>query len=144
MPRGELYIRKKGDATFVDAFNTYGVSLSSGSINALLTPASQKEVPTNKSRLIDGDIALPIAPKVDAREIALEMHITAHNESVFWLRYNSFMNLLENRDIELYVSKRPDDIFKLEYTSCTQFAQYMYGIAKYSLKFKEHNPKDRR
>lgn len=144
MPRGELYIRKKGDATFVDAFNTYGVSLSSGAINALLCPASQKEVPTNKSRLVDGDIVLPIAPNVDAREVALEMHLSASNEDSFWLRYNSFMELLESRDIELYVSKRPNDIFKLEFTSCTQFAQYMYGIAKYSLKFKEHNPKDRR
>lgn len=73
--KGELYINGK------DAYETWGMSLSDTSLSALLTPPPNKDYIESKSRLKHGKSVILDNVKVDERDVTLQVHFTAKNES---------------------------------------------------------------
>lgn len=138
MPKGELKING------IDAFDAWGVSLSDTALSALMTPAPKKKFISNKSRLIDGKKIIPANPKIDERQVSIAIHLTAPNEETFFERYASFCNdVLALGYMEIETRFQEGVIYRMEYESCSQFSQFMRGIAKFTLKLTEPNPNNR-
>ena len=134
---GLLFINNK------DAYTTWGISMDTSSLSALMTPAPNKEFIENSSRLEHGKRVISSNPKVDARDITLTINLTAKNEQQFFDRYLSFCSELETGVLNIKTSFQPNVVYKMIYLSCSQFTQFMRGIASFSLKLNEPNPKDR-
>lgn len=134
MPRGELFINNK------DAYDTWGISMDSSALSALMTPPMQKELIENKSRLEHGKRVVKANPKVDERTLTLAINLTAPSEDAFFSRYGSFCEELAKGTLDIRTKYQPDVVYRTLYLSCTQFTQLMRGIAKFSLKVCEYNP----
>lgn len=158
MARGELFLRKAGTATWVDAFDTYGMSLTNGSLSLLATPAPNKDAIENKSRLQHGKRVLrsSLYARKDEREVMLQVHFTAPTEDEFWERYQAFcedmldygffdirhksLNFIEKVN---GVTKKTPKIFRMTYVRCEEFSQYLEQLAKYILTLNEPDPSNR-
>lgn len=134
---GQLFINNK------DAYTTWGISMDTSSLSALMTPAPNKEFIENSSRLEHGKRVITSSPKVDARDITLTINLTAKNEQQFFDRYLSFCSELETGVLNIKTSFQPNVVYRMIYLSCSQFTQFMRGIASFSLKLNEPNPKNR-
>lgn len=137
--KGELFINGK------DAYVEWGVSMDTSSLSALMTPPPVKDLPGNKSRLNDGKQVLYDASlvKYDERSITLTLNLTARNEADFFSRYTAFCEELKVGKLEIRTKYQPDVVYKTIYKSCSQFSQFMRGLAHLSLKLDEPNPADR-
>lgn len=135
---GELYINSK------DAYSTWGISLTSNSISALMTPAPNKSFIENKSRLEHGKRVITTNPKVDERNVTLELQLTAKSETEFFNKYESFCEELATGVLNIRTKYQPTITYKMLYLSCNQFSQFMRGIGKFTLKLCEPNPTDRK
>lgn len=71
MASGEFYINGK------DCYTTWGISMDTSSLSALMTPSPLKEFIENKSRLEHGKRVLTSNPKIDERNITLTFNLTA-------------------------------------------------------------------
>lgn len=134
--KGELFINGK------DAYVEWGLSLSDTALSALLTPAGMKDPIENKSRALNGKKIISI-PRQDERNLSLEVHFCAKTKDVFWQRYKSFCDELAKEVLEIKISLLPDVVFRTTYVNCTQFSQFMQGIAKFTLRLNEPDPTDR-
>lgn len=134
MPQGELYINGK------DAYATWGISMDMSSLSALMTPASQKELVENKSRLEHGKRVVTANPKLDERNLTLTINLTAPDEDTFFTRYQSFCEELATGVLNIRTKYQPTVMYRTLYLSCSQFTQFMRGIASFSLKLCEYNP----
>lgn len=134
MPKGELFINNK------DAYTTWGISMDSSALSALMTPPPQKELIENKSRLENGKRVVISNQKIDERTLTLSINLTAPDESTFFSRYESFCNELATGVLNIRTKYQPSTVYRTIYLSCTQFTQLMRGIAKFSLKVCEYNP----
>lgn len=134
--KGELYINGK------DAYTEWGLSLSDTALSALLTPAGMKDPIENTSRAQNGKRVI-INAKTDERTISLEVHFTARTKDQFWERYISFCQELAKQYLEINTKYLPDVYYKMYYINCTQFSQFMEGIAKFTLRLNEPDPTDR-
>ena len=132
MASGEFYINGK------DCYTTWGISMDTSSLSALMTPPPLKEFIENKSRLEHGKRVL-----TSKRNITLTFNLTAKTEEEFFSRYNSFCEELETGVINIKTKYQPNITYKTIYISCNQFTQFMRGIARFSLKLVEYNPADR-
>ncbi len=134
----KLYINGK------DAYKEWGITLvNSSSLSALMTPPGKKERISNNSRLEDGQRYITDA-KLKQREVSLALQFSATSEEEFLQRYSSFCKMLrESEWLNIYTSFDRDTLYKFLYDSCSQFAQYNLGIAKFTLKLIEPNPSDR-
>ena len=138
MPKGELYING------YDAYEQWGVSLSDTALSALMTPAPQKKFISNKSRLKDGKSIVVNNPKVDERSVSIVIHLIARSEVEFFSNYEKFCNeVLAKGYLTIETKFQQGVIYKMEYESCSQFSQFMRGIAKFPLKMTEPNPNNR-
>lgn len=137
MPTGQLFINDK------DAFTTWGVSLSDTALSALLTPPPNKPVPENKSRALSGKTLVNVPRKVDERDLVLIINLIARTERQFFERYNSFCAELAKGKLDIRTGFTGTKVFHLEYISCSQFTQFMRGIAQFSLKLNEPDPTNR-
>lgn len=137
--KGELFINNK------DAYTEWGVSMDTSSLSALMTPAGNKALPENKSRLEHGKRVITDASviKVDERQLTLTINLTARNESDFFTRYNSFCAELAKGTLEIRTKYQPEVVYRTIYVSCNQFSQFMRGIAHFSLRLEEPDPTDR-
>lgn len=134
---GELFINGK------DAYTTWGISMEGTSLSALMTPAPMKAFVESSSRLEHGKRVITSNPKVDERNITLEIHLTAKNEDDFFSKYINFCNELATGVLNIRTKYQPNTIYRTIYLSCSQFSQFMRGIAKFSLKLCEPNPAKR-
>lgn len=134
MPKGELYINNK------DAYTTWGISMDTSSLSALMTPPPMKEFVENKSRLENGKRIIVNNPKIDERNLVLTFNLTAKDETDFFSRYNNFCEELSNGILNIKTKYQPNIIYRTIYVSCSQFTQFMRGIAHFSLKLVEYNP----
>lgn len=135
---GETWINGK------DAYKTWGVSLEDGAISTLMTPSSLKDFVENESRLEHGKRVLISNPKVESRDITLEMHLTAKTKADFLSQYSKFCEeVLETGVVDIISTYQPEVEYHCTYVSCSQFSQYMFGLAKFTLKLNEYNPKNR-
>ena len=134
---GELFINNK------DAYVTWGISMDGTSLSALMTPPPMKEFIENSSRLEHGKHVITSNPKLDERNITLQINLTAKDKDTFFSRYLSFCEELSNGILNIRTKYQPTTVYKMIYLSCNQFSQFMQGIAKFSLKLCEPNPNDR-
>ena len=134
---GELFINGK------DAYTEYGMSLEDGAISALLTPPSLKEFVENESRIENGKKIIVGYPVYDARDISLAFHIVAPTKEAFFAKYQALCAVLQKGIVKIKTKYQVDTVYKFVYNSCTQFSQYSFGIAKFTLKLTEANPADR-
>lgn len=134
---GELFINEK------DAYTIWGISMDDTSLSALMTPAPNKELVENKSRLEHGKRIITANPKKDERNITLQLNLTAPDKDTFFARYDSFCKELATGVLEIKTKYRPDIVYRTIYLSCQQFSQFMQGIGKFVLKLNEPNPSDR-
>ena len=154
MPKGQLYIRPQGTAVWTDAYTAYGVSFSDGALSKLMTPAPNKSVIENKSRLQDGKRIVRTRKYIrkDERELSLEMHLSAPDSVTFWERYRLFCT--EILDQGLFEVKHADIkdgsganakplIFRLTYLDCQQFSEFQQQLAKFTLRVNEPDPTNR-
>lgn len=135
--KGEFYINGK------DAYTEWGISMDTSSLSALMTPPPMKDFVENTSRLQHGKRMVTTNPKVDERNITLTFNLTAKTKELFFSRYSSFCEELKKGTLAITTKYQDDVVYKTVYQSCTQFTQFMQGIAKYSLKLTEPNPEDR-
>lgn len=137
MPKGELKVNG------YDAFEKWGISLSSTSLSALMTPPPQKEFVSNKSRNENGARVVVVDPRVDERQLTLEMHLKAPNETEFFRRYGEFCQQLATGRLQIETKYQPGIKYRVIYESCTQFTQFMRGIAFFTLRLTEPDPTNR-
>lgn len=137
MPIEQLTINGK------DAYTTWGVSLSNTGLSALMTPPSNKDYIENDSRLEHGSRIILSDMKVASRQVTLTINLVAKSESDFFTKYASFCEELENGNLNIKTSFQPNTVYHMVYVSCNQFSQFMRGIASFTLKLIEPNPKNR-
>ena len=134
---GELFINGK------DAYITWGITMDETSLSDLMTPAPNKALIENKSRLEDGKRVITSSPKKDERNLTLQINITAPDKDTFFARYDSFCDELDKGILEIKTKYQPNVVYRTIYISCSQFSQFMRGIGKFVLKLNEPNPKNR-
>lgn len=134
---GELFINNK------DAFTTWGIGLEDGALSALMTPSPMKDYIENSSRLEHGTRVITSNAKMDERSITLQIHLTAKDENTFLTNYASFCEELKGAVLNIRTKYQPTVMYKTIYVSCSQFSQFMRGLAKFSLRLREPNPADR-
>ena len=134
---GELFINGK------DAYTTWGISMDETSLSALMTPAPNKELIENKSRLEHGKRVVSANHKKDERNFTLQINLTAPDKDTFFARYDSFCGELTTGVLEIKTKYQPNVVYKTIYLSCSQFGQFMQGIGKFVLKLNEPNPNNR-
>ena len=137
---GELWIN--GD----DAYTTWGIITSSTTLSELMTPAGQKKLVENSSRLEHGKrvIATQETARKADRDITLNIQMVAGNEEDFFANYAAFCDdVLAKGRFEIHTKYQPDVIYRLDYVSCQQFSEFMRGIAKFALRCNEPDPTDR-
>lgn len=122
-----------------DAYLDYGVSFPPESINAIRTPFNLKDFVKNESRAEHGSRIITYNPRVKEREITIEIHLSAMNESQFEQRYNQLMSLFMTGNISIRLRNTN---YNFIYQSCNQFSQ-IGNVAKYVLKLTEPNPTNR-
>lgn len=134
---GELFINGK------DAYTTWGISMDDTSLSALMTPAPNKELIENKSRLENGKRITSSNPKQDERTLTLQINLTASDVDMFFTRYNRFCQELATGILDIRTKYQPSVVYRTLYQSCSQFSQFMQGIGKFVLKLNEPNPINR-
>lgn len=134
---GELFINEK------DAYTTWGISMDDTSLSALMTPAPNKVMIENKSRLEHGKRIIISNPRKDERNLTLQINLTAPDKDTFFARYYSFCNELDAGVLDIRTKYQLNVVYHTVYLSCNQFSQFMRGIGKFALKLNEPNPADR-
>lgn len=136
--RGELYINGQ------DAWTTWGIMLDDSSLSALMTPPAIKDFPKNSSRLESGTRYITINPKLKERDVTLSLQFHAKTKAAFLNNYNAFcQNVLATGRIKINTMYQSGVYYYFIYNSCTQYRQFMFKIAKFSLKLTEYNPSKR-
>lgn len=127
-----------------NADEKWGISLGESSLSELMTPPANKAFIENESRLQHGKQILVANPKVEARNLTLQLNLTATTKSAFFDKYNLFCKeVLATGVLNIETGYQEEVVYKTIYVSCSQFSQFMQGIAKFSLKLIEPDPSDR-
>lgn len=126
---------------WVDAYVTWGLSLSDGARSKLMTPAPHKDPVTNKNVITHGVSIVQSGVYKDARQVSLEVHITAPDSSTFKTRYADFCSkVLDVGFINLKLACAPTVIYHMRYVDCQQFTEFNLEMAKFTLTLEEYNP----
>lgn len=128
-----------------DAYVSWGVSLLQGALTALMTPAPMKAFIESKTRLKHGSTVVDKTPRVDSRELNLQVSIKAKSESDYATKYAAFIGELQKGEVKLQTRWQSGVTYRLRYQSCSQFSGLATGrpLVKMTLKFYEPNPMDR-
>ncbi len=157
-----LYIKTSGTSSpqssddglatggWVDAYTTWGLSLSETGISRLMTPAPHKQPVYNSNVISDGKAVMQNTFYHDVRQVSLEVHITAKAgggqtaKENFITQYSNFCTqVLGAGYIEMRLGFQPSVIYKFIYLDCTQFSEFKLEMAKFTLTLEEPNPADR-
>lgn len=135
---GELFINGQ------DAWATWGIMMDDASLSALMTPPANKDFPKNSSRLEHGSRYITSNAKVKEREVTLSLQFHANTMQQFLDNYNAFcQNVLATGKIRISTMYQSGVTYYFIYNSCTQYRQFMFKIAKFSLRLTEYNPANR-
>ena len=156
MAHGDLFIRcyqtidgwstagyGTGGDYWYDTYDNWGVSLEDGALSELMTPPSAKEYITNECRLENGTRYAAYSPKVAQRDITLSMHLVAKNQTEFFNKYNNFCLALRSGRIDFKTKYQQGIVYRCRFVSCTQYSQFLNGMAKFALKLIEPDPTNR-
>lgn len=142
---GDFWINEK------DAYDYWGLVLSTTAVSELMTPAGQKPLVSNSSRLEHGKRVIVKNPKKSDRDVTLNLFMVADTKEQFLANYASFCEELEKGRLVIqtrYQERVVDGattnvIYRMDYLSCTQYSEYNMGMAKISLRLNEPDPTDR-
>lgn len=142
----KVYINDK------DIYQEFGASMIRGGIEALLTPAANKEYVTTSSRLRNGTQYQTANIKKEQRELTLSFCIEGDTHVAYLNNYEAFLNEINGaftlrvlaQDIVdgLYYTKF-DRTFNLVYTSCSKYGDYGLKKGIFAMKLVEPDPTDR-
>lgn len=136
---GDLTINNK------DAWNTWGVRMGDGFLDAIDGFNEMKDYIENESRLEHGKRVITDNAKVDSREIALQFTIEGRSENDYRTKKKAFQTELEKGVVNIKVRALGNEVYKLIYLG----KSISYGLSldrcfgKVSSKFCEPNPADR-
>lgn len=147
MKNADIYI----NSTTYTAEQQWGIVFTNEALTALMTPASKKEYIKNESPLVDGEEILSMdgfVPKTAARDVQLTFGLKASSLADFFMKYRSFVKELDKGTIDLTVHVWEGTTFFKEtyhliYLSCPQYSEFNGRLAKFVLKVREPNPKNR-
>lgn len=130
-----------------------GLVIGQGSIDQLHAPISRKEYITNECALVDGTqylIDIRFLPRVQARDINLNVYLMANNVNEFYDRYTELTDILNDGAVtltEVVTDDNGDDamsvVYHLIFKSCTTYQEFNGRMAKMQLRFIEPNPNER-
>ena len=126
-----------------DAYSTWGITMDTTSLSALMAPPPVKAFVESKSRLQDGKQVVLNNPRLDERDLTLTLQLTARTEAQFFERYASFCEELKTGWLEVRTCYQPSVLYRFVYLSCQQFTQFVRGYAKFALKLTEPDPSRR-
>ena len=113
------------------------------SLSALMTPPAIKDFPKNSSRLESGTRYITLNPKLKERDVTLALQFVAENKAEFLANYNDFcQNVLATGKLNIRTMYN-DITYYFIYNSCTQYRQFLFKVAKFSLRLTEYNPENR-
>lgn len=136
---GDLFINGK------DAWDTWGVNMGDGFLDALDAFVPLKEYIGNDSRLEHGRRVIVSSPRLASRELALRFTITGGSQQDYRLKRESFEAELCGGAVEVRVPALGKQVYKLVYLG----KNVSYGMnvqrtfCTVSAKFEEPNPADR-
>lgn len=136
---GDLTINNK------DAWNTWGVRMGDGFLDAIDGFNEMKDYIENESRLEHGKRVITDNAKVDSREITLQFTIEGSSENDFRSKKKAFQSELEKGAVNIKVPALGSEVYKLVYLG----KNVSYGLSmdrrfcKVSSKFCEPDPTDR-
>ena len=122
--------------------NEHGIFLDDTSMSALMTPSALKENVTSRSRLEHGQRAV-VVPKYEAREFTIVVQFAADTHQEFLEKYAYFCGILAGGVIDIQTAFQPNVEYHCRYLGCNQFSEFIFGIAKFTLRLIEDNPSDR-
>ena len=135
---GQTHVDSDG---WVDAFTTYGLSLSDGALSRLLTPAGNKSGITTALITQHGTNTLSYPDRKEVRQLSLEVHILAPDKETFLTRYKAFVSqVLDAGYIRVKHAVDPSTVYHLKYVDCQQFSQFRCEMAKFILSLEEPRP----
>lgn len=138
--RGDLIINGK------DAYETWGVRMGEGFIDAISAPPQMKAYIENRSRLEHGKrVIVDKEPKQEDRSLTLQFTIQGDSPSDFFSKRNAFFEELRKVKIDIKVPKLGEEVYHLLYTgkSTTYGQSISRTFAKVASKFDEPNPANR-
>ena len=118
----------------------FNARLGRGAYEALLTPAALKPHVENASRLMHGTQVLVNNPKLQERDVSLVITIQGSTQEEYLDKYAKFVAVLQKGEVELKIPALSKE-FRLIYESCTKFGNYGLRYGKFSLRFREPEPK---
>ncbi len=125
-----------------DMFGTWGARFQQGAYSEFLTPPPIKDFIENEDRSQDGTQVLPDIPRLDEREVNVNVILTADTEREFITRYNSFVAELTRGGWLAISIPRLNTTFRMLYVSSTKFGYYG-NTCTLSIRFREPNPANR-
>lgn len=137
--KGELFING------LDAWETWGVNIGKGFLDAIDGFLPMKGFIENESRLEHGKRVICAEPRVASRDLTLRFTIKGESESDFRAKKKAFEMEMYKGKIEVVIPSLGDDIYKLTYSG--KSVSYAMNVTRtfctISAKFEEPNPKDR-
>lgn len=136
---GDLLINGK------DAWNTWGVRMGDGFLDAIDGFNQMKDYIENESRLEHGKRIITDNARVDSREITLQFTIEGDSESDYRTKKKAFQTELEKGAVSIKVPVLGSEVYKLVYLgkSVSYGLSFDRRFGKVSSKFEEPNPADR-
>lgn len=127
-------------------YDTFGVRMGDGFLDALTEPLSLKENIENESRLEHGKrVIVDKNPKFASREVLLDFTISGNSPSDFLNKKNSFLAMMYKGNITLQVPQESSSVYHLIYRG--KGADYGMNAQRtfchMILKFQEPNPNHR-
>lgn len=144
--KGQAYIKlSTEDDNKYEDLNNYGVTLTRGWREALLTPTGIKDLVTNDNRLEHGVAVVAVADyiKKNKRDVSLPFFLEGDTQQDYLTKYENFLNKIAYSGefcLKVPCLKR---VFKLVYTSCSKFGDYGLKKSNFTLKLTEYNPNNR-
>lgn len=137
--KGELFINGK------DAWETWGVNMGDGFLDAIDGFLPMKEFIENESRLEHGKRMICAEPRVASRDLTLRFTIKGESKSDFRSKKKAFESEMYNGNVDIQVPELGGDIFHLVYTgkSISYAMNRTRTFCTISSKFEEPNPMDR-
>lgn len=136
---GDLLINGK------DAFDTWGVRMGEGFLDAIDGFNEMKEYIENESRMEHGKRMITDNARIASREIALQFTIEGSSESDYRAKKKAFQSEMEKGAVIIKVPTLGNEVYRLVYLG----KSLSYGMnldrcfGKVSSKFCEPNPTDR-
>lgn len=133
MAAGELFING------TDAYTAWGVSLEDGALDALMAFRPNKEPVTNKNVTANGAVVVAgTAGLSEERTVSLPLHIVAGSQSSFLSQRSAFYNAIKGGQLTIQTT-HPSATYTMYYVSCSQYTQFLSGLAKFILTLYEPN-----